>query len=606
MAIKKNTITLREYLKKTGEGGKFIIPNYQRGYIWGKDNPQKGSDNAVTVMVETLLTGFKDNQEVFIQGLTVYEETIGQGTDVYLVDGQQRTTFFYLLLKWLRSPIHFVIDYSIRRESQEFLCQSLENELNKVVDDNYLESIENEEYQDIYFFKKTLFLFHTLLSTKTPDELKSFKEYILDNVRFLYIPINKDQASTIFTMMNGQKAQMKEEELVKSEILRCSSMDSTRFDESENNAVRSRFAREWDRWMYWWNRRDVYRFFYTSPEDAESPRMMGWLLPLVMGKNNVSFAAFRMQKLRDNNHNSISVKEAKATFKQMRLMQKKIEDAYYTPIIHNYMGAILCWCNGAEERFTFLHWFFDQCISMDSDLCKTLLKKYFDWSLLGINHKAITDNDQNSFNNAFADFSDSLKNDNLYNVGKENCSRWLLCRNIREDNEQGLDGMGRLFDFEIWKKNVRSLEHIYPKSKVWHLSKEGVPLDYDEKPIEGFTPEMLQENKDMIRREDIYYEITPGDANTRFYASEHSIGNLVLLYKKDNSEFRDGCFDKKKTIFFGNNDEPYFKSRHLIHTIKIFAQSKWDAETIARNKEQELLNFTQYYQEYLNNQPDNS
>ena len=601
----KNTLTLKDYLNKTGEGGKFIIPNYQRGYIWGKDNPQKKSDNSVTVMIETLLSGFKVNQEVFIQGLTVYEENNENGTDVYLVDGQQRTTFFYLLLKWLHSPIHFEIDYSIRKESQEFLSQQLEKELSKVADDNYLESINNEEYQDIFFFKKTLFLFHKLLSSIVKKQ-DLFLEYILNNVRFLYIPINKDQASTIFTMMNGQKAKMKDEELVKSEILRCSSMDSTRFDESENNAVRSRFAREWDRWMYWWNRRDVYRFFYTSPEDTESPRLMGWLLPLVMGKNDVSFTGFRMQKLRDKNNNAISVKEAKATFKQMRMMQNKIEDAYYTPLIHNYMGAILCWYKSAEERFTFLHWFFNQCITIDSDQCKTLLKKYFDWSLLGVNHKAIIDNDINALNKEFADFSDSLESDNLYNAGKENCFRWLLCRNIREDNEQGLDRKGRLFDFEIWKKNVRSLEHIFPKSKVWHLSKDGVPLDYDDKPIEGFTSEQLQDEKDMIRREDIYYEKTSGDVNSRYYASEHSIGNLVLLYKNDNSEFNNACFDDKKIIFFGNNNEPFFKSRHLIHTIKVFAQSKWDAEIIARNKEQELLNFSQYYQEYLNNQPENS
>lgn len=219
--------------------------------------------------------------------------------------------------------------------------------------------------------------------------------------------------------------------------------------------------------------------------------------------------------------------------------------------------------------------------------------------MLGVNHKAIAENDLIAFTEAFSSFRISLESNSLYNEGKENCFRWLLCRNIREDNEQGLDRKGRLFDFEIWKKNVRSLEHIYPKSKVWHLNKEGVPLNYDEKPIENITMEQLQNDKDMIRREDIYYEKTPGDASSRYFASEHSIGNLVLLYKNDNSEFNNACFDDKKVIFFGNNDEPFFKSRHLIHTIKVFAQSKWNAEIIARNKEQELLNFTQYYQDYL-------
>ena len=30
------TITLREYIEDKGKGKSFLIPNYQRGYVWGK------------------------------------------------------------------------------------------------------------------------------------------------------------------------------------------------------------------------------------------------------------------------------------------------------------------------------------------------------------------------------------------------------------------------------------------------------------------------------------------------------------------------------------------------------------------------------------------
>ena len=48
------TITLKEYLEK---GKTFVVPNYQRGYVWGKKNEGK-SDDAVTHMIKSLLKGY--------------------------------------------------------------------------------------------------------------------------------------------------------------------------------------------------------------------------------------------------------------------------------------------------------------------------------------------------------------------------------------------------------------------------------------------------------------------------------------------------------------------------------------------------------------------
>ena len=89
--------------------------------------------------------------------------------------------------------------------------------------------------------------------------------------------------------------------------------------------------------------------------------------------------------------------------------------------------------------------------------------------------------------------------------------------------------------------------------------------------------------------------------SVRIEASEHSIGNLVLLYKDDNSLFNDSSFEEKKSMFFlipNGNDEKrkmIFKSRHLLHTIYKFAQSEWKGEQIAQNKYQTLKEYREYY-----------
>ena len=97
------TITLKEYLEK---GKTFVVPNYQRGYVWGKKNEGK-SDDAVTHMIKSLLKGYAEGTSIFIQGVTVSEEQDA----IVLIDGQQRTTFFYLLLKFLGYSGRFHMEY---------------------------------------------------------------------------------------------------------------------------------------------------------------------------------------------------------------------------------------------------------------------------------------------------------------------------------------------------------------------------------------------------------------------------------------------------------------------------------------------------------------
>ena len=120
----KSTITLQEYLSK---GETFVIPDYQRGYIWGQEGRSK--TNAVEHLMNDLILRYKNGFEVFLQGVTVTEDK----REIILIDGQQRTTFLYLLLKWLGYSEKFDIMYKVREASSKFL-----KELN-------LEDIEADE-----------------------------------------------------------------------------------------------------------------------------------------------------------------------------------------------------------------------------------------------------------------------------------------------------------------------------------------------------------------------------------------------------------------------------------------------------------------------------
>ena len=563
------TITLKEYLEKAGKDGKFVIPNYQRGYIWGKINHlDKKKEDSASFMLKSLVTAFENKKAkgLFIQGITVHVQP--DRHTITLIDGQKRTTFFYLLLKWLNAPLHFVIDYSgIREESNKFLkdLDAIECSKNPVC--------EEEKYQDIYFFKKTLHMFHLCLGKKDEQWRKDFLDYLLNKVRFLYIEIKEEKkAITVFTMMNGNKAEMKGEELIKAELLRCSSLETDQIGPAENASIRGRLAREWDQWLYWWNKPEIQKFFHIDTQ-------LGWLLPLFVNKENVSFDEFRKKKM-----NTSSVKQAKLIIKELRLLQKSIEDAYAAPLSYNYIGAILNIRNSKENRFRFLKWYFDLKDKEDASTCAEELQRYFDWAVLDMNHEDIINKKYESFKEAKSAFREKLSDNFLYNNAYETGARWLLRCNVIQDCNQGSDG--RKFDFSIWIE--RSLEHIYPKSKVGYLSGNGKLVSQDGK----------KKYKDKsalgLWREDIFFE----EDGNKYYTTEHSIGNLVLLYKNDNSKFKDADFQTKKNIFFEIEDTQIFKSRHLIHTISVFAHSEWNGQQIARNQKATIDAFDEYYKKY--------
>jgi uncharacterized protein with ParB-like and HNH nuclease domain len=565
------TITLREYLEK---GKTFVIPNYQRGYVWGKKTKGKDLDAVSYMLEKSLIPGFNNNTPIFIQGITVTEND----KEIILIDGQQRTTFFYLLLKYLGYNGKVEMTYTIRTESNDFLS---------TLDIDKTDFSENtlEDFQDLYFFKKTL---RTIDEKLGQINKEKFCNYILNHVRFLYINILKDKATKVFSMMNGSKAEMKSEELIKAELLRLASLNDSDFDKKEekeknaiewdNNMLRSRYAREWDKWLQWWNREDVKKLFKCS-------NVMGYLISSYLQTKDkdkdLSFDVFKNGFLHEQNPI-----DAKKTFDGLRRLQKRFEDAFNNPKIYNWVGAILR-IGSANE---FIQWFFVE----DNKPSNEDLEKYYKWSFLGLTHKQIVENDENKFDDRYDELFKILESNNLYEDNSEEAFRLLLRLNIDEDNKQE-DGVGRKFDFSIWDRNDakgRSLEHIYPKSKVLH-KENGIIKKGDYKPLDKLPG---RTDGYIARATCRYFE-----NGVRIEASEHSIGNLVLLYKDDNSAFNDSSFEEKKSMFFlvpdgkDKKKKMIFKSRHLLHTIYKFAQSEWKGEQIAINKYQTLKDFREYY-----------
>ncbi len=191
----------------------FKIPAYQRGFKWGVLDSQK--ESAATILLKDIINAHKNGKaEYFIQGITVFENN----SDVVLIDGQQRTTTLFLLLnlllnndeknKYLFFEGEFKLKYEIRQSSQDFLknhCKGFEN------------TVPIVETQDVYYFKEVTKQLNQILNVVNDKE--KLKEYILTKVLLFYVIIPEREATKVFSMMNGAKAFMKTDELIKADFL---------------------------------------------------------------------------------------------------------------------------------------------------------------------------------------------------------------------------------------------------------------------------------------------------------------------------------------------------------------------------------------------------
>ncbi len=594
MASKTSFKNIEDFLYQ--EGKTFVIPNYQRGYKWSvreKDN----SKTAVEQLMTDLINAEK-KQQYFLQGVTVVEDN---NNNIILIDGQQRTTTLYLLLWCLGNENISKIDlqYDIRQKSKDFIRELKDNKGNVV-------PIDENEPQDIFYFKKAIEQIQDKLP-QTDEDKKEFKEFVLSKVTILYIIIEQDKATKTFTMMNGSKANMLEEELVKAEMLRRISLPnksekivSTSIDENlselkdiisndwETNALRSRYAREWDKWLYWWNREDVRDFF-----GIENP--LGLLLIFynwnsnngkLKKNNNFSFEDFKNKLAEEVEENK--KQKTKLVFKELRDLQKSFEDIFNIPKVHNYLKMALLCVSDQNDKFEIIKYY------MEKKNEKDIVDDYAKWRLVGATHRQITKTnelreDEETKESRALNVLNSLSTDFVYYNYYSLAINQLLRLNVEEDNK-----LKRKFDFSIWKN--KSLEHIYPKSKVYHKKEE--KNEDDTTKIFYYTGnddligETKPEGNDWISRDDFENNGT-----------EHGIGNLLLLYGKENSEFGAKSVTEKKKTYFNIKDD--FKSRHLLHTISVFARDSWGIKEIQENKNAFILKFEEDYNVKLNGNKSN-
>lgn len=210
----------------------FVIPEYQRSYVWQKDN--------VSELLDDLIFSFenKPENEYFLGSLVLKRKDNEEFSEYEVLDGQQRLTTFFMIIAVMRD---ILTDRDYKTTLQDMIYQK-ENKLKKIpsrqrityeIRDNVEEFINDfiiseegtlseelnekalEENISISNMAKAILTIRDILKEK--DNLEEFAGFLLNNALFIYVSTdNTEDAFRLFTILNNRGIPLTSADIIKS------------------------------------------------------------------------------------------------------------------------------------------------------------------------------------------------------------------------------------------------------------------------------------------------------------------------------------------------------------------------------------------------------
>ena len=257
-------------------GMNFFIPSYQRGYRWTE------------LQVEDLLNDIWDfiesdpKKENWYCLQPIVVKNHNDGMDWEVIDGQQRLTTIFLILKHLDRFIEsdkksFCVEYQTRYKSNEFL----ENITSKNISD----ADENIDFYHIFLAFNTISKWFKNKTAQYNSVSSKFITPFLDKTKVIWYETNILQdAVEIFTRINMGKIPLTNAELIKALFLNSSNF-KTKNDADEDDILLKQLeiASEWD-FMEYALHNDEFWLFINQSENNDKETRIEFVFELIVGK----------------------------------------------------------------------------------------------------------------------------------------------------------------------------------------------------------------------------------------------------------------------------------------------------------------------------------
>ncbi|MFZ4928922.1 DUF262 domain-containing protein [Chryseobacterium sp. Mn2064] len=575
---------------------KFIIGSYQRGYKWGKKE-----------ILELLndIHSFDKNmgmyclQPLILKSLEIIQPKIQtDSTEIHqkneVVDGQQRTTTIYLILrylehkKWIESNSLYEIDFQTRERSGYYLKNNLDTiyslDLRSIKDDEFIEFnyadqnavntlwsqyiSEHMEYNnvDIYhFFIVSCYLIRWIeINLKDKGERNNFIEKFTESVKVIWYSLeasqNHDEIIKVF--LNNNKGKIS---LTSSELIKALFILDIKNREPESIAVLkiNEFATEWDGVEKQLQNERFWYFIQPDESKYKQGTRIDFLFDLELQKckNSDSYFAYREIESSFNKNENIG-----NSWDQVLRLHYKFINWFEDKELYHFIGfltnsriknldEILEISKGSnrdkfkEDLMEIVRVEFDKTVERD----KIKHKPYL---LDNLNYKYF--------------YNETMNVLLLYNV-------FYYLENMA----------GYKFPFDLYVKQQWSIEHINPQNPKGFESMEiytqwitDMHL-YAEKPLQDeLIDELKKLDIDELDKNKALMKLIE-DFSKEIEETTHSVDNLLLLDKNTNSALGNKSFKDKriKILEFdkrGYNDdkEPVFIPIETLNAFnKIFSDN---------------------------------
>ena len=492
--------------------GKFFVPDYQRGYRWGED------------VVKQLLDDIKKNGEInnqiyYLQPIVVKARKEG---DYELIDGQQRLTTLYLILKYLSKYLPDIkIGYEIHYETRESTHDYLQN----------IDPEKSEENIDFFFVNQA---YNTIKNWFNEDTKKceDFLEQIEKYVKIIwYEPEEEISGEELFTRLNIGRIPLTNSELIRALFL------------SRNNGVthekQLEISTEWDK-IEKELRSSAFWAFLTN--ENEYTNRIELLFNMMANRSNkkddyATFFFFNEKK------DKISV------WNEIIAYYEKLKELYEDKELFHKVGYLVV--NSTSEQNTLYN-----LLKKTEEKKKSELKSYIDEKIKkSLKIEKIIESLKSR------KLEESLEELN-YKDDPKNIHKILLLFNIISMME--IKDESVRFPFDKYKKNgtLWSLEHIHAENaelntndeqiewlKLHHDAVKDINIKIDKEKEEKLNEiDKVIKSKNINKEKFIDYQqflfkLLPNESDDKFI---HSLSNLTLLDTRHNSALSNSAFIVKR------------------------------------------------------------
>jgi len=219
-----NKFKTEKYTLEKLVDSRFIIPSYQRPYVWGKEQ------------IDKLLSDFheafsRNDMHYYIGTVLLYEQKTENNTIYQLIDGQQRFTTLWLaavsfkllnadseIEEFLKVGDELRLDFAIRKQIKLYMQALLKNEKKQYSDDK----IKEDEYLTKIAEAVTIIIGKIKnIRLENRQDLKSFGNYIYKHIHFVVNTVPEDtDLNKLFSVINNSGIQLEQSDILKSLLLK--------------------------------------------------------------------------------------------------------------------------------------------------------------------------------------------------------------------------------------------------------------------------------------------------------------------------------------------------------------------------------------------------